>query len=158
MGRTLRVGTWGVLSAVGALITIIICLILGDLYLIGLVLGFSWAVGALWVLVRESRAKRVWRALFFYIASLGGIIMAFGVVYAAVGLLPTDSSASQPLIKEITTGIYFSAVTWATLGYGDLRPIIGTRWIAAFESLIGYIYMGLLVSLIYHALTPKHKQ
>jgi len=42
-------------------------------------------------------------------------------------------------------GIYFSTVTWTTLGYGDVQPKPDIRLIAALEALLGYIYFGLLV-------------
>lgn len=43
-------------------------------------------------------------------------------------------------------GLYFSAVTFATLGYGDMQPI-GTlaRGLAGIESLLGSLLMALLV-------------
>jgi hypothetical protein len=42
--------------------------------------------------------------------------------------------------------LYFSIVTWTTLGYGDVVPTDASRMIAASEALVGYIFMAILIS------------
>ncbi|HUU20325.1 MAG TPA: ion channel [Sedimentisphaerales bacterium] len=44
--------------------------------------------------------------------------------------------------------LYFSIVTWTTLGYGDFSPVACLRFVAALEAVMGYIYMALLVGLL----------
>ena len=46
----------------------------------------------------------------------------------------------------LVRSLYFSVITFSTLGYGDIRPV-GTvaRWLAGAESLLGSILMALLV-------------
>ena len=50
------------------------------------------------------------------------------------------------LAHILVRSLYFSVITFSTLGYGDIRPI-GTvaRWLAGAESLLGSILMALLV-------------
>ncbi len=42
--------------------------------------------------------------------------------------------------------MYFSAVTWTTLGYGDFRPLPEWRAITACEAFMGYLFMVLSIS------------
>jgi hypothetical protein len=44
--------------------------------------------------------------------------------------------------------LYFSAVTFTTLGYGDCAPEGVTRAFAAFEALLSYVFVGVVVGLI----------
>ena len=44
--------------------------------------------------------------------------------------------------------LYFSMVTWTTLGYGDFSPVASLRLVAALEAVMGYIYMAFLVGLL----------
>ena len=43
--------------------------------------------------------------------------------------------------------LYFSAVTFTTLGYGDCAPAGLTRAFAAFEALLSYVFVGIVVGL-----------
>ncbi|WP_375752820.1 ion channel [Vibrio sp. HN007] len=49
------------------------------------------------------------------------------------------------MILEMLNAIYFSVVTFTTLGYGDISPIGLARFIAAFEAFIGSFTMALFV-------------
>lgn len=42
--------------------------------------------------------------------------------------------------------LYFSVVTFSTLGYGDLRPLGEMRGVAATEALFGFIFIPALIS------------
>lgn len=53
--------------------------------------------------------------------------------------------------------MYFSVVTWTTLGYGDISPLGAARAFAAIEAFVGYMIMGLLVAaLTVMAQKPEH--
>lgn len=71
------------------------------------------------------------------------LIANFAAIYAGHGLIDpvVNDEQSAPLVR----GLYFSTVTWTTLGYGDVQPKPDIRLIAALEALLGYIYFGLLV-------------
>jgi len=48
---------------------------------------------------------------------------------------------------DLQTGIYFSFITLATLGYGDIVPLTPTaRGLATFEALVGQFYLAVLVA------------
>ena len=58
---------------------------------------------------------------------------------------PTETPAWW-LVNVFFTSLYFSAITFATLGYGDIQPVgPWARAIAGFESLVGSLLMALLV-------------
>ena len=48
--------------------------------------------------------------------------------------------------KTLLDSIYFSTVTFTTLGYGDLSPIGWIRLITSLEAFFGILSMGFLVA------------
>ena len=54
--------------------------------------------------------------------------------------------ATGAISYDLFGAIYLSVVTWTTLGYGDFSPTESVRLFAAFESLVGYIYLGIFVA------------
>jgi hypothetical protein len=56
-------------------------------------------------------------------------------------------------MDDPTGALYFSIVTWTTLGYGDLLPATDIRLVAALEALMGYAFFGLAVGLGTHLLS-----
>lgn len=99
-----------------------------------------------------------WRVAF---TSLG-IILLFGVLYPLLGGVTVETAAPtheflQPLagvslpqpIETLLMNLYFSAVTFTTLGYGDIQPASpGSQALAAAESLVGAAMIALLVALL----------
>ncbi len=71
------------------------------------------------------------------------IIGYFALVYYSFGIV--DTSNGDILKKDWLNSIYFSVVTWTTLGYGDFKPIHDLKVWVMVEALMGYIYMGLLI-------------
>jgi len=76
-----------------------------------------------------------------------GVIMVvvFAGLYRVNGLV--NGITSMPPLLGHGTAIYFSVVTWTTLGYGDLRPTESMRLFAALQAALGYIFLGLIVGL-----------
>jgi uncharacterized protein YjbI with pentapeptide repeats len=57
-----------------------------------------------------------------------------------------DASQWKYLLNVFGKSLYFSVVTFATLGYGDMQPVINSaRAVAAAEALLGQLLMALLV-------------
>lgn len=71
------------------------------------------------------------------------MIVLFASVYHGFGL-----ENPAPVIPSWTVAIYFSIVTWTTLGYGDFKPPVDICIIAALEAGMGYLYLGLIVGII----------
>lgn len=106
-----------------------------------------------------QRTKSIGAALFgFYMLAVGAavVILAHVDVYEHYGLIQTFTSpASMPNPLPLTKAdyIYFSIITWTTVGYGDLIPSPNSRPFAAEEALFGYIYMAAYIGYTLNAVT-----
>ncbi len=81
--------------------------------------------------------------LAYYLLTLPLIIGYFALVYKSFGII--DASSNEAIKPDWLNSIYFSVVTWTTLGYGDYKPIEELKIWVIIEAIMGYIYMGLLV-------------
>jgi len=96
------------------------------------------------------------KSQFFHIAFvlslyLPLVIYAFAKLYEKYGLIHNNE-----IIHSFSVSLYFSIVTWTTLGYGDYQPIENLHLWAASEALFGYIFMALLIASVM-ALLVKNK-
>lgn len=75
-------------------------------------------------------------------AGIAAIAVHFAVLHLHAGLIMDDAP-----VTSLPIAIYFSVVTWTTLGFGDVLPAteIG-RWLVVIEALFGYVIMALLIS------------
>ncbi|MBI0475183.1 two pore domain potassium channel family protein [Sphingomonas sp. MA1305] len=73
----------------------------------------------------------------------GLLIINFAAIHYVFGLCPCTRSASPT--ATFSDALYFSVVTWTTLGYGDLLPRPELHLMAALEAAVGYMYFGLIV-------------
>ncbi len=76
------------------------------------------------------------------------LVLTFAVIHMGYGL----NTVPPPVAPE--TAIYFSIVTWTTLGYGDFAPAGELRLLAAMQAALGYVFLGLIVGLAL-AQSPK---
>lgn len=102
--------------------------------------AFLWAVSFRGVLKGHFFASRLVTTTAF---SAIAIVVSHAVVYR-VAHLETLGETNLPTHDAV----YFSIVTFTTLGYGDIQPAAGLRLIAALEALYGYLFLGLLVGLL----------
>jgi voltage-gated potassium channel len=77
------------------------------------------------------------------------IAAAFGMLYSMLNSVHPGSFqglGTQSNIQEMT---YFSLVTLATLGYGDILPVTHTaRTLAILEAVVGQFYVAVIVALL----------
>lgn len=104
-------------------------------------------------------AERVYAALSAYLL----IGVCWGVAYAAMTRVAPGSLLSGGVVPAAGIGmgdaIYFSFVTLATLGYGDLVPATpAMRGLAVFEAVIGQLYLALLVARLVGLQTAAHSR
>ncbi len=107
-------------------------------YLIICLLAFAFALRT-GVLAFAARCYRI--GLVWFLAGAVVLILNFAKLYLDTGLV--DSSGRREV--SIVEAIYFSLVTWTTLGYGDFAPPADIKIYAALEALLGYVYMGVTV-------------
>ena len=102
----------------------------------------------------RSRPLMIGGALISFIFTMIILVMTYADIYASSGLVIDMTARPEPI--PITTrqdAVYFSVVTWTTLGYGDLVPQGFCRILAASEALIGNIFLGSLIVLLFMFLT-----
>jgi len=93
---------------------------------------------------REVGAEHIYAALSAYL--LTGLL--FGVIHWSVeDSWPRSYTASTGAPLTVSTAIYFSFVTLATVGYGDVVPTGElSRGVAMVEALLGQFYLAVLVA------------
>lgn len=82
-------------------------------------------------------------ALLIFIIYTVLIISFFAVLYTHFGLSYQDSET-----KDLYNALYFSIVSFTTVGYGDFQPSEPIRIWASIESLFGIISLGLMVHIL----------
>lgn len=77
-------------------------------------------------------------------------ILSFSAIYRIGGLVDT---LSLETVSNARDAVYFSAVTFSTLGFGDFRPAANIRLVASLQALIGNLHLGLLAGAVFYALS-----
>ena len=78
---------------------------------------------------------------------LAGLIFAF--VYSLMGAISGSPVLSHLGADQHAEQVYFSYITLATVGYGDIVPIVSAaRMTAVFEGLFGQLYLVTVVAMI----------
>jgi hypothetical protein len=78
-------------------------------------------------------------------------IFIFAAFFRMFGVMHGESVVTD----DWPVALYFSLITWTTVGYGDFVPTEGTRLLAGIEALFGYFYMALLVGVFMLIATQK---
>ncbi len=118
---------------------------------IGVALGASLALLAPAAIVRRLlqhdriTTHTIFGALCIYL--LAGLF--FALVFTAVGTFEREGFFAQQRTAHVIDYLYFSFVTLATLGYGDLTPRGNlSRMLAVVEALVGQLYLISVVALL----------
>lgn len=78
------------------------------------------------------------------------LIVLFGVIHTGVGVVYVGGQDMGELYRPgFWDGLYFSIVSFTTLGYGDFQPYQPMRMFSALQALFGYAYLGLMVA-VFH--------
>ncbi|HKZ05937.1 MAG TPA: potassium channel family protein [Methylomirabilota bacterium] len=125
---------------------------------VALILALLAAASALWFAMRTASvdAEHIYAALSVYL--LAGLI--FGVVHWTLeqtwpGSL-VDTGASGSGAFPLSTAIYYSFITLATLGYGDVVPRTEmARGLAVLEAIGGQLYVAVLIARLVGARLPR---
>lgn len=115
------------------------------LALVAVASAIRFALGA-----KVIRAEQIYAALSAYV--LAGLF--FGVLHRAVAIAWPDSFGEANGFP-LSTAIYFSFVTLATLGYGDVVPKTEVaRGLAVFEAVGGQLYIAVTIARLVGARLP----
>ena len=87
----------------------------------------------------RGQQKGCYISLFLLLAL---ILLVYSVIYR--GNIVANEKPEEP-ITDMVTCLYFSIVTFTTLGYGDFAPTANVRLLAALEAILGYVFLGLLI-------------
>lgn len=102
-------------------------------------LGTAYFAATMVARVVHSPIQRV---IFWSIVVVWFAPVTFATFYALIG------SYQQCLLNSegAFDYLYFSYVTFTTLGYGDIQPIGVCRGLSAAEAVSGYVFLGALVA------------
>lgn len=150
---------WGfcVFPVAATTLCFVIALVLGDVLIrsdavwaFAIAVCFFCVISFLGYFNTEADNRLCWTAI---LMSGAATICVFAAFHANAGVFcATDicGSASGRFHYDFATAIYFSIVTFTTLGYGDFQPNPALRLLAAIQALFGYLYLGLFVGAAIH--------
>lgn len=112
--------------------------------------GATFAGVFVWLLASRLRKvlqgpERIRLELVMVAVEVSLLLLAFAGMYQKLGIIDTTRQGS-PVVRDLLTSIYYSVVTFTTLGYGDFQPTPDARPIAALQAFTGYIILGVLAS------------
>lgn len=114
------------------------------------------------VTLRLFRFAAIWnpsklQVLGYAVTSYGTTIYFFSVIFVLISNY--DRHAFTPAIESLGAAAYFSVVTIATVGYGDIQPVSGwARFTASAEILTGVGYTVFFLSVIAGFLRERDKR
>ena len=71
-------------------------------------------------------------------------IVSFAAIYRVTGMMMMDGT----IVDGLSDAVYFSIITWTTVGYGDIVPVDASRLFAAAQGFLGYIYTATIVGVV----------
>jgi hypothetical protein len=90
---------------------------------------------------------KAWRLFIDSLNSAALTMLAFALVFQGIGLVgPMDDP------NTARDFVYFSAVTFSTLGFGDFRPMPDARLWAAGLAVLGNLHLAVLVGAVFKAM------
>lgn len=99
--------------------------------LIGSTRAMGWLVGRFRMQGRRSRVLAIVTVVLGLFAVLTIEVWLWAICYMAIGAF-----------SDFETGLYFSTVTFSTLGNGDVLPAPSWRLFAGLESINGFLLIG----------------
>jgi Ion channel len=85
-----------------------------------------------------------WYSVYLLAIGLVAVVWSFIINYAIIFRI-LGLSKSGVAIHDPINCLYFSIITWTTVGYGDLIPSDDARLWAASEAMVGYLVMIIFI-------------
>jgi len=110
----------------------------------------SGVTGAMrWVRRHPAGSTRFWRWVWLFVRLAAWIIVVHLAEIAAWAWL----YASKRALPDLTSALYFSAVTYTTTGYGDLVLPPDWRLVGGIEALTGILVCGWSTAFLFAVVT-----
>lgn len=109
---------------------------------------FSLVVLAIPFLTRHDWTPNVPRLALDTLVSVLATIFGYALLYRAFW-------SAAPETAGFMDAVYFSAVTFSTLGYGDFAPPRELRLLSALQAIIGNLHLGMIVGTAIFAMQPE---
>ncbi|MGR0278515.1 ion channel [Marinomonas dokdonensis] len=93
---------------------------------------------------RRHHEFQLWSQLLKMLVAIYTGIVTFAVIYRFGGVVTPEGNVSH----DVYDSIYFSVVTWTTLGYGDFQPSESIRIWAGAQAMLGTLFMPLFLAAI----------
>ncbi|HGF7496833.1 TPA: ion channel [Vibrio cholerae] len=87
---------------------------------------------------------KLWSQFLKMVVALYTGIITFAAIYRFGGVITPEGNVSH----DVYDSIYFSIVTWTTLGYGDFQPSESIRIWAGAQAMLGTLFMPLFLAAI----------
>jgi hypothetical protein len=97
------------------------------------------ACGRYLPLLSHRRRRRVLILIFVVLVTHVAEIWLFGLGYFLLARNPALGSLAGLPTAELPDYVYFSAMTYTTVGFGDAVPIGAIRFLAGMEALTGFV-------------------
>jgi hypothetical protein len=101
----------------------------------------------IWIYVATERRLQAALAFALTVIAAATLLLSFASIYRIEGII--DSSTKE-LVHNPVDCLYFSVVTFTTVGYGDFIPPPGLRLVAAAEAFAGYLSLALIIAVFSH--------
>ena len=111
-------------------------------------------ISAQWLLSLWSRntSLRRWRIAFIIVVFIFVHMIEITIFAVSIGFLVNDGgygSLTGVDVSDIGSLVYYSAITYTTVGYGDVTPVGDIRLFAAIEALSGMVLVAWTASVIF---------
>lgn len=103
--------------------------------------------------INRGPQVRIYEIAILLLFYLPLVLYAFARLYQAGGLVYDGE-----ITHDFVSALYFSVVTWTTLGFGDFQPVENLRLWAAGQALFGYVFMAILIALFLQVFTQGNKK
>lgn len=110
-------------------------------------------VTSLWNVFNDVNNEHFGFQLGKMVLSIYVTLFAFAALYQRSGLMHHGEISHEPM-----DALYFSIVTWTTLGYGDFHPVESLRLLAAFQALLGTLFIPLLIAALLFSVQEKARE
>lgn len=113
---------------------------------------FVWLLVERVRLILEGRGSMLRHGV-VAVTELALLLCAFAAVYQMVGIQDNTRPGGQ-VSHAYFDSLYYSIVTFTTLGYGDFYPRGVGRVLAGIQALTGYVILGMIASTTASVVSP----